>query len=68
MNRDHSGPHTHLAAHPRRGNPEAGLWPGKVQGHSIISCDHAFDPKGFHRYRTKPAAGRPKRITCEREF
>lgn len=48
----------YLAAHPRRSDPDAGLWPGKVPGHSIISYDHAFDPKGFYRYTFKPAARR----------
>ena len=48
----------YLVAHPRRSEPDAGLWPGKVPGHSIVSYDHAFDPKGFDRYTFKPAARR----------
>lgn len=48
----------HLANHPRGDDPDAGLWPGKVPGHSIVSYDYPFDPKGFYRYTFKPAARR----------
>jgi integrase len=27
----------HLARHPSRSNPDAGLWPGKVKGHPILT-------------------------------
>jgi len=46
----------HIEAHPRGDDPDAGLWPGKVPGHSIVSYDHPFDPKGFYRYTFTPAA------------
>ncbi|MCS5493264.1 site-specific integrase [Curtobacterium flaccumfaciens] len=45
----------HLARHPSRSNPDAGLWPGKVKGHPILTYDRPFDPKGFYRYTFKPA-------------
>lgn len=46
----------YLAEHPNRGDPEAGLWPGKVKGHPILTYDRPFDPTGFYRYTFKPAA------------
>lgn len=45
-----------LAEHPRRSDPDAGLWPGKVHGHPVQTYDRAFDHKGFYRYAFKPAA------------
>jgi len=45
----------YLAGHPRRSDPDAGLWPGKVKGHSTLTYDRPFDPKGFYRYTFKPA-------------
>jgi len=46
----------YLAGHPYRSNPDAGLWPGKVKGHQVLTFDRPFDPKGFYRYTFKPAA------------
>ena len=46
----------YLTQHPHRGDPDAGLWPGKVKGHPILTYDRPFDPKGFYRYTIKPAA------------
>ncbi|WP_177216765.1 tyrosine-type recombinase/integrase [Mycetocola miduiensis] len=48
----------YISAHPKADQPNAGLWPGKVPGHSKISFEHEFDPKGFYRYTFKPAAAR----------
>ncbi|WP_169564355.1 tyrosine-type recombinase/integrase [Microbacterium indicum] len=48
----------HLRNHPYRDDLEAGLWPGKVYGHNLLSYERAFDPKGFYRYTFKPAAER----------
>lgn len=48
----------HLARHPSRSSPDAGLWPGKVKGHPILTYDRPFDPKGSYRYTFKPAARR----------
>lgn len=46
----------YLADHPNRSDSEAGLWPGKVKGHPLLTYDRPFDPKGFYRYTFKPAA------------
>lgn len=46
----------YLAAHPRRYKPNAGLWPGKVIDHPVLTYDRPFDPKGFYRCTFKPAA------------
>lgn len=46
----------YLAGHPYRSDPHAGLWPGKVQGHPVLTYDRPFDPKGFYRYSFTPAA------------
>jgi integrase len=46
----------YLAAHPHRSDPDAGLWPGKVKSHPILTYDRPFDPKGVYRYTFKPAA------------
>jgi integrase len=46
----------YLAEHPNRSDPDAGLWPGKVKGHPILTYDRPFDPKRFYRYTFKPAA------------
>jgi integrase len=48
----------YLRNHPKAGDPEAGLWPGKVPGHNKLSYDREFDPKGFYRYTFKPACER----------
>jgi integrase len=34
------------------------LWPGKVPGHSVLTYEREFDPKGFYRYTFKPARDR----------
>jgi hypothetical protein len=41
----------HISAHPK-------AVAGEGPGHSKLSYDHEFDPKGFYRYTFKPAAGR----------
>ena len=46
----------YLESHPHRANPDAGLWPGKVKGHPVLTFERPFDPKGFYRYTFKPAA------------
>lgn len=33
----------HLAQHPNRSDPDAGLGPGKVKGHPILTYDRPFD-------------------------
>lgn len=48
----------YLEAHPHRSDPGRGTLAGEGAGHSIISYDHTFDPKGFYRYTFKPAARR----------
>ncbi|MBO9050680.1 tyrosine-type recombinase/integrase [Curtobacterium flaccumfaciens] len=45
-----------MTQHPHRSAPDAGLWPGKVKGHPILTCDRPLDPKSFYRYTFKPAA------------
>lgn len=46
----------YVAEHPNRFDPDAGLWPGKVKGHPVLTYDRPFDPKGSYRYSFKPAA------------
>jgi integrase len=46
----------YLVEHPHRSNPDAGLGPGKVKGHPVLTYERPFDPKGFYRYTFKPAA------------
>lgn len=47
---------TLLNEHPHRADPDAGLWPGKVTGHPVLTYDRHFDPAGFYRYTFKPVA------------
>ncbi len=61
----------YLAQHPRRHEPDAGLWPGRRAGgythgrqhdgsHELGALDYTrqFDPASFYRYYFKPAAAR----------
>lgn len=45
----------HLAAHPRRGEPDAPLWPGRVIGSHVLDYTRPFDHQSFYRWYYKPA-------------
>lgn len=45
----------HVAAHPRRGEPDAPLWPGRVAGSHELDYARTFDHQSFYRWYYKPA-------------
>jgi integrase len=51
----HNDMRVYIAAHPRRSEPDAALWPGRKPGTHVVDYSRQLDPTNFLRWYFRPA-------------